>query len=128
MNSPLDRKLVGYLHLESSFTAKEIYSGPAGIHRTLFCSWSTVVIIWVQMLERAPPWTMPEEEETPHTNETGTKSYEQLPRAVLCIYLQSVYQQSRIKQLNPVSDRCMSLKKKNKQSEEVKHSIHSLFC
>lgn len=43
--SPLDRKLVGYLHLESSFTAKEIYSGPAGIHRTLFCSWSTVVII-----------------------------------------------------------------------------------
>lgn len=43
--SPLDRKLVGYLHLESSFTAKLIYSGPAGIHRTLFCSWSTVVII-----------------------------------------------------------------------------------
>lgn len=38
------------------------------------------------MLERAPPWTMPGEEETPHTNETGTakSNYQEQSSAFIC--------------------------------------------
>lgn len=35
------------------------YGAPSGIHRTLFCSCSTTVTIWVQMSETLPAWTTP---------------------------------------------------------------------